>query len=63
MFSLRAGKKFNYDYYEKNKFGGGLTFGAGARIPISGYRLSLDYAYQDLGYLDAVNRFSLGFRF
>lgn len=63
MFALRTGKKFNYDYYDKGDFGGGLTFGAGARIPISTYRLNIDYAYQDLGYLDAVNRFSLGIRF
>jgi hypothetical protein len=63
MFSLRMGKKFNYDYYDKGNLGGGLTFGAGARIPISTYRLNIDYAYQDLGYLDSVNRFSLGFRF
>jgi long-subunit fatty acid transport protein len=63
MFSLRAGKKFNYDYYKKGDFGGGITFGAGARIPISTYRLNIDYAYQDLGYLDAVNRISFGIRF
>ena len=63
MFALRMGKKFNYDYYNKSSFGGGMTFGAGIRLPISAYRLNLDYAYQDMGYLDAVNRFSLGFRF
>lgn len=63
MFALRAGKKFNYDYYDDSKFSGGITFGAGARLPISSYRISLDYAYQDLGYLDSVNRFSLGVKF
>jgi hypothetical protein len=63
MFALRFGKKFNYDYYDEKDFGGGLTFGAGARLNISTYRLNLDYAYQDLGYLDSVNRFSFGFRF
>jgi hypothetical protein len=63
MVSLRFGKKFNYDYYKKTDFSGGLTFGAGARIPISTHRLSVDYAYQDLGYLDSVHRFSFGFRF
>jgi len=63
IFALRGGKKFNYDYYEEGDFGGGLTFGAGARFNFSAYRLNLDYAYQDLGYLDTVNRFSLGFRF
>ena len=63
MYALRVGKKFNYDYYDKSSIGGGMTFGAGLRLPISSYRLNIDYAYQDLGYLDAVNRFSLGFRF
>ena len=47
----------------KDEFGGGLTFGAGARVPISTHRLNVDYAYQDLGYLDSVHRFSFGFRF
>lgn len=62
-YSLRIGKKFNYDYTDNSKFTDGFTFGAGIRMPFSSYRLSLDYAYQDLGYLDAVNRFSLAFRF
>ncbi len=62
-YSVRIGKKFNYDYYDKSDFGSGWTYGAGIRIPFSSYRLSLDYAYQDLGYLDSVNRFSFGFRF
>lgn len=63
LVSLRVGKKFNYDYYDDSDFGGGVTFGAGARIPISTSRLSVDYAYQDLGYLDSVHRFTFGFRF
>lgn len=63
MFALRVGKKFNYDYYDKDKFSGGLTFGAGAKIPISSLNMSIDYAYQDLGWLDSVNRFTFGLRF
>lgn len=62
-FAVRAGKKFNYDYYKKSDFNGGITFGAGLKLPVSGYRLTADYAYQDLGYLDSVNRITLGFRF
>lgn len=62
-YSVRVGKKFNYDYYDKGDFGAGFTFGAGVRVPFSTYRLSVDYAYQDLGFLDTVNRFSFGFRF
>jgi hypothetical protein len=63
MFALRFGKKFNYDYYDKGKNSVGLTFGAGAAFNLSSYRLNVDYAYQDLGYLDGVNRFTFGFRF
>jgi long-subunit fatty acid transport protein len=63
MVALRAGKKVNYDYYDESDFGGGMTFGAGARVPVMGVRLALDYAYQDMGWLDSVNRFTLGFRF
>jgi len=63
MFALRAGKKFNYDYYDSGDFGGGLTFGAGAKLPISTLNLSIDYAYQDFGWLDSVNRFTFGLQF
>ena len=63
MFALRVGKKFNYDYYDEGDTFGGMTFGAGARLMVSDIQLSLDYAYQDLGWLDSVNRFSLGLRF
>ncbi len=63
MFALRFGKKFNYDYYDKSNIGDGLTFGAGVKLNFSTYRLNVDYAYQDLGYLDTVNRFTFGFRF
>ena len=62
-YAVRIGKKFNYDFYDKGDAGGGLTFGAGLRLPFSSYRITADYAYQDLGYLDSVNRFSLGIRF
>jgi len=63
MIALRAGKKFNQDYYDKNDFGGGLTFGFGVGLPVSTYHLAVDYAYQDMGFLDSANRFSLSFRF
>jgi hypothetical protein len=63
MVALRLGKKFNYDYYEESDFGKGITFGAGAALNFSNYRLNIDYAYQDLGYLDSVNRFTFGIRF
>jgi hypothetical protein len=63
MFAVRVGKKFNYDYYDESDTFGGMTYGAGARLMISGWQLALDYAYQDLGWLDSVNRFSLGLKF
>lgn len=63
MFAVRAGKKFNYDYYDKNDFGGGLTFGAGAKLPVSSFDVMVDYSYQDFGWLDSVNRFTFGLRF
>jgi hypothetical protein len=63
LFALRFGKKFNYDYYDKGEIADGLAFGAGARFNFASYRLNVDYAYQDLGYLDSVNRFTFGFRF
>lgn len=63
MFAIRAGKKFNYDYYDESDTFGGMTFGAGAKFMLSDYQLALDYAYQDLGWLDSVNRFSLGLKF
>ena len=63
MFALRFGKKFNVDYYPESDFEKGLTYGAGLRIPISTSQLSVDYAYQDLGWLESVNRFTLGIRF
>jgi hypothetical protein len=63
MFALRAGKKFNYDYYDESNFGKGLTFGGGLRLDVSSFRVNVDYAYQDMGYLDSVNRFTFGIRF
>jgi hypothetical protein len=63
MFALRTGKKFNYDYYDEDDAAGGMTFGAGARVPISSIMVSVDYAYQDMGWLDSVNRFTFGLKF
>ncbi|MEE9554338.1 MAG: PorV/PorQ family protein, partial [candidate division Zixibacteria bacterium] len=63
MFAMRAGKKFNYDYYEEGEFSGGMTFGGGLRFPLSTVNLAVDYAYQDLGWLDSVNRFTFGLQF
>jgi long-subunit fatty acid transport protein len=56
-FSLRVGERMNYD-------SDGLTAGAGLRLPIGGNMdLSVDYAYQDFGWLTQVHRFSIGLAF
>jgi hypothetical protein len=71
-FALRMGKKFNYDYTNNGNLmddsgfedrqdfdmTAGITFGGGIKIPVSTYSLQIDYAYQDMGFLDSVHRFS-----
>ncbi len=56
-FSLRVGERMNYD-------SDGFTAGGGLRLPIGGNMdLSVDYAYQDFGWLNQVHRFSIGLAF
>jgi len=56
-FSLRLGERFNYD-------SDGFTAGGGLVLPIGNeVDLSVDYAYQDFGYLNEVHRFTLGLAF
>lgn len=76
-FALRVGKKFNYDYVnngnlieetgfeERRDFDvtSGMTFGGGLRLPFSSYTMQIDYAFQNMGYLDNVHRFSFDLRF
>nr|MBN2277204.1 PorV/PorQ family protein [candidate division Zixibacteria bacterium] len=55
--SLRLGERFNYD-------SDGFTAGGGIWIPIGEETdISVDYAYQDFGYLNQIHRFSIGFAF
>jgi long-subunit fatty acid transport protein len=56
-FSLRAGERFNYDS-DGFTAGGGLMLSIGEDID-----LSVDYAYQDFGFLEQVHRFSIGMVF
>ncbi|RKX18883.1 MAG: hypothetical protein DRP26_04425 [Candidatus Zixiibacteriota bacterium] len=77
IFALRIGKKFNYDYFnngnlmdesgfeDRRDYGttSGMTFGGGVKLPISSYFLQIDYAYQDMGFLDSVHRFSFDIKF
>jgi hypothetical protein len=56
-FSLRIGERFNYD-------SDGLTAGGGLRLPVGEeVDLTIDYAYQDFGWLTQVHRFSIGLGF
>lgn len=56
-FSLRIGERFNYD-------SDGLTAGGGLMLPIGEEMdISVDYAYQDFGFLTQVHRFSIGLAF
>ncbi len=56
---LRGGYKFNYDTE-------GMTAGLGVKFPLTPTKASiarLDYAYQDLRFLEAAHRFSLNISF
>jgi hypothetical protein len=56
MLALRAGYKFNYD--EES-----YTTGIGFKYTLSGLDVRFDYAYNDLGVFESVNRFSFGISF
>ncbi len=53
MFSLRLGNYMEYD-------AGGISAGAGTRLNVSKFRLSFDYGYHDMGFLESIHRFSVG---
>jgi len=54
ILALRTGYKLNSDE-------GGLSFGAGLKIPMIGIRnFHFDYAYTDFGRLTSVHRFAVG---
>jgi hypothetical protein len=53
---LRAGYVFRHDT-------AGLCAGAGASLPMAGYKLGIDYAFSNYTILDNVHRFSFRFTF
>ena len=55
----------NTPYDNRNSFNltSGYTFGFGLKIPVSMTNMQIDYAYQDMGYLDTVHRFSFDIKF
>lgn len=56
LLILRGGYRYNYDEE-------GLTLGAGLKAALSGYELSVGYAYWDFGRLGATHVISMGFSF
>ncbi len=56
IFFLRGGYKINKE--EEN-----LSFGAGLIIPISGFKLRVDYAYANFNHLSDPQRLSIGIAF
>jgi hypothetical protein len=56
VFSLRFGNHFEYDI-------GGISAGGGVRLNISETRMSFDYGYHDMEYLESMHRFSVGVMF
>lgn len=66
--ALRGGYKLGYSgsFDEETRFAQtdeGFSFGAGVELPISGFRLWLDYAYTNFNVFENANRFSLRFEF
>jgi hypothetical protein len=55
-FAARIGYNLQYDT-------GGISFGLGAKLPLSYTYLKVDYGYHDFGYLEEVHKFSFGLIF
>jgi hypothetical protein len=63
LSSLGLFENANLDAQEKDTEESFLTFGGGLNLKYSDYRLKIDYAFSDLGRLNNVHRFSIGFVF
>jgi hypothetical protein len=50
-YFLRGGKRFFNEQHSPWEFADGLSFGGGARIPVRGRRLTVDYAFVKMGEL------------
>jgi hypothetical protein len=67
-FALRGGYKLGYSgsFDETTRLqqtDEGFTFGAGIELPISAYKVWLDYAFTNFNVFDDTHRFSLKFEF
>ena len=76
MFFLRGGYKLNYSGVTDSKIDEvskvsvdagrseeGYTLGAGVKLPMSSFKISVDYAYTDFGILDQVHRITMDLGF
>jgi len=70
ILSIRGGYKFNYSGTEdegtrqRPKLSTtleGASFGAGVKVPVSGYDIRVDYAFTTMDLYDGVHRVSLSF--
>lgn len=76
MFFVRGGYKLNYSgttdqktdeitraRIDAGRSEEGFTLGAGVKIPVSNYKIAVDYAFTEFGILDSVHRVSMNLDF
>ena len=70
ILSIRGGYKFNYSGTKddgtswrpaRNNTLEGFSFGAGVKVPVSGYDIRIDYAFTDMDLFDPAHRISVHF--
>lgn len=61
--ALRGGYKYDPDWYETKSAADNMSAGIGISRRFGASRISVDYAYTNMGYLENVHRFSLGLGF
>ncbi len=61
--AIRGGYKYDPDWYETKGGMDNMSAGMGISRRFGTSRISLDYAYTNMGFLDNVHRFSLGLGF
>lgn len=62
-FALRAGYKYDPDWYETKSSTDNLSAGLGISRRIGATKINVDYAYTNMGYLENVHRFSVNLGF
>ncbi len=61
--ALRGGYKYDPDWYQTKSALDNMSAGLGISRRFGASRISVDYAYSNMGYLENVHRLSLGFGF